>query len=129
MNIRTFAKLGAIFTLIGGTTYIVNTFAVYKKSSIHEMEDKITISKDKIVKLDSSIYSLQQIVDIKQQNDKDYQLLVKNLSDENKSLKKDIANTKLLAEKVEANGNVRYFEKMIFQNCFRETFKKPDCIK
>jgi hypothetical protein len=129
MNIRTYIQLGVIFALIGGLTYVINSFGIYKKSNIDKMESKIKKDSVRIAKLDSTVYSLQQTVDMKQRTDEEFQSVIKGLNDENKELKRKINTNKILTEKIEANGNVRYFEKMIFQSCFRETFKKPSCIK
>lgn len=126
---KLYIQLGIIFAIIGTITFFANTRTIIKKSTISDYQKSIEEKDLKLVKLDSTVYSLQQDVDMKQKTDKEFQSVIKSLNDENKDLKKKIIEASMALQKIEANGNVRYFEKKFLQKCSEEVFIKPDCIK
>ena len=91
-QIKTYLVLGVIVLIVGSATYYLKTHSIVKNSVISTYKGRITLDSLKINYIDSLAWSLQQELDINNENKASREMVVSALSAENKRLRK-IENT------------------------------------
>jgi len=124
-KIKDYALMAVVLILIGTITYFVATYTVVKVKYLEELEHQIEKDSSliselnaKVVKQDSVIGSLKDENALYSSNIGKMQQVFIDLKRENTILADKM-------DKIEKNGNVRYFVKSFWSKKYEEVFEKP----
>lgn len=124
-KIKNHISIAFILFIIGYLTYLTATFSFVRTKYINNLErqvknDSISISElNKTLKINDSLLLVCNNDNILNSNNvKDLQLLLKELKTKN-SILEDKMN------KIEKNGNIRYFIKSFWSNKYTEVYENP----
>lgn len=131
--------IGLVSAVLFGLGIWLNPYTITEKSVLEKYEtarynDSTSIAKltIELVEKDKLNYSIQQDLDICNNNTGKSQINQRQLNDENKQLKLEIKRLDEALGHYEENGLMRYFvfdKQGIFKKgCYQEVFKKPDNI-
>lgn len=131
--------IGLVSAVLLGLGIWLNPYTITEKSVLEKYEtdrynDSTSIAKldIKLVEKDKLNYSIQQDLDICNNNTGKSQINQRQLNDENKQLKLEIKRLDEALGHYEENGLMRYFvfdkQGWFQKGCFKEQFEKPDNI-
>ena len=128
-KIKLYAILGIIGLISVVVVYYWNTYSLVKAKSIKQKSDSISTLNSDVVILRKQIFSIQQDLDICNNNKSNHQTVIAQLTKERNEARNEAKLIREAIEHYENAGLMRYFIKSCFNRCYEEVDNKPDCIK
>lgn len=130
-KIKLYIVLGVIGLISGIVVYYWNAYSLVKTKNIKQKSDSILILSKKVILQDSLLWSIQQDLDICNNNKSNHQSVIAQLTKERNEARDEAKVIREAIEHYEANDLMRFFvydPKGWFQKgCFKEV-EKPDNI-
>ena len=132
-KIKLYLILFGIVSIIGFiVARFLNNHSFVSDKLITEKDTLIsTLGREKVV-LKNQIFSIQQDLDICNDNKSNRESVIDKLTKERNEARADAKRNLEAIEHYEQNDLMRFFvkkNKVFGPDCFEEVFKKPDCIK
>lgn len=131
-KIKLYIILAALGLIIGTVVYFSTTYSFVKKKEIKQKTDSIYKLKKEVALQDSLLWSLQQDLDICNQNKPNYETTISQLTKERNEARAEAKRNLEAIEHYETNDLMRYFvfdrQGIFKKGCYQEVFKKPDNI-
>ena len=128
-KIKLYIILGIIGLISVVVVYYWNTYSLVKTKSIKQKSDSISILNSDVVILRKQIFSIQQDLDICNNNKSNHQTVIAQLTKERNEARFAAKVNREAIEHYENAGLMRYFIKSCLNRCYEEVDNKPDCIK
>ncbi len=130
-KIKLYIVLGIIGLISGIVVYYWNTYSLVKTKSIKQKNDSISALKKEIVLKDSALFSVQQDLDICNNNKSNHQTVIAQLTKERNEARAEAKRNLEAIEHYEQNDLIRYFVfngRGLRKGCYKEVFEKPKDI-
>lgn len=131
-KIKLYAILGIIGLICGIVVYYWNTYSLVKTKIIKQKSDSISTLNSDVVILRKQIFSIQQDLDICNNNKSNHQSVIAQLTKERNEARAEAKRNLEAIEHYEQNDLIRYFvfdkQGLFKKGCYQEVFKKPDNI-
>lgn len=131
-KIKLYIVLGVIGLISGIVVNYWSSYSLVKTKDIKQKSDSISTLNSDVVTLKKQIFSIQQDLDICNNNKVNHQTVIAQLTKERNEARAEAKRNLEAIEHYEQNDLIRYFvfdkQGLFKKGCYQEVFKKPGNI-